>query len=124
MEGTTALPSSSLRNGDLRAGSRLQTRVRAILVAGEIALSFLLLVGAGLLMRSFSQLMNVDRGFQTENRLLFSVSMPDSYWQGGVGKRFIDRFFERLSAVPALVAAGAVNQRPVEGGNPQRRTRR
>jgi predicted permease len=57
-------------------------------------------------------------GFHTENRLLFSVSMPGSYWDNGVGKQFLDRFLARLSAVPGVIAAGAVNSRPVEGGDP------
>ena len=109
---------NALREGDRQTGSRGQWRLRSVLVAGEVALSFLLLVGAGLLVRSFSQLMTVDRGFHTENRLVFSVSMPNSYWEKGVGKQFLDRFFERLSAMPQVVAAGAVNTRPVEGGNP------
>jgi putative ABC transport system permease protein len=107
-----------LRDGDRQTGSRAQGRLRATLVTGEVALSFLLLVGAGLLIRSFTQLMSVDRGFQTENRLLFSVNMPNSYWEKGVGKQFLDRFFERLSAVSEVISAGAVSHRPVEGGNP------
>jgi putative ABC transport system permease protein len=83
-----------------------------------VALSFLLLVGAGLLIRSFTQLTTVDRGFQTEHRLLFSVNFPGSYWENGVGKQFLDRFMERLAAEPDVIAAGAVSHRPVEGGNP------
>ena len=73
----------------------------APLVTGEVALSFLLLVGAGLLIRSFTQLMRVNRGFQTENRLVFAVSLPDAYWEKGVGKQFLDRFFERLRRRPS-----------------------
>jgi putative ABC transport system permease protein len=109
---------AALRDGDRQAGSRRQGRLRAVLVTGEVALSFLLLVGAGLLIRSFTQLMRVDRGFQTEHRLVFSVSMPGNYYQKGTGKQFLDRFFERLSGIPDVVAAGAVSHRPVEGGNP------
>jgi len=109
---------AALRDGDRQTGSRAQGRLRATLVTGEVALSFLLLVGAGLLIRSFTQLMTVNPGFQTENRLLFSVSMPNSYWEKGVGKQFLDRIFERLSAAPQVISAGAVNTRPVEGGNP------
>ena len=90
----------------------------AVLVTGEVALSFLLLVGAGLLIRSFTQLMNVNPGFQTENRLLFSVSMPNSYGRNGVGKQFWIVSSNACSAVPGVVAAGAVSHRPVEGGNP------
>ena len=109
---------AALRDGDRQTGSRAQGRLRATLVTGEVALSFLLLVGAGLLIRSFTQLMTVNPGFQTENRLLFSVSMPNSYWEKGVGKQFLDRIFERLSAAPQVISTGAVNTRPVEGGNP------
>ncbi len=104
-----------LRDSDRQKGSRRQGRLRAILVTGEVALSFLLLVGAGLLIRSFTQLMSVNHGFQTENRLVFSVSMPETYWENGVGKQFLDRFFERLSAVPGVIAVGSVSHRPVEG---------
>ena len=109
---------SVLRDSDRQKGSRGQGRLRSALVTGEVALSFLLLVGAGLLIRSFAQLMNVNHGFQTENRLVFSVNMPGSYYENGVGKLFMDRFFERLSAVPGVLAVGAVSHRPVGGGNP------
>jgi putative ABC transport system permease protein len=109
---------AALREGDRQAGSRGQGRLRAGLVTAEVAVSFTLLVGAGLLIRSFTELVNVNRGFRTERRLLFSVSLPASYWEKGKGKQFLDRFFEHLDAVPEVIAAGAVNSRPVEGGNP------
>lgn len=108
----------ALRDGDHQTGSRGAGRLRAALVTGEVALSFFLLVGAGLLIRSFDQLLNVNEGFETENRLMFSVSFPGPYWENGTGKQFLDSFLERLSALPDVVAAGAVSHRPVEGGNP------
>jgi putative ABC transport system permease protein len=107
-----------LRDSDRQTGSRGQGRLRSALVTGEVTLSFLLLVGAGLLIRSFTELMNVNSGFQTNHRLMFSVSMPGSYYENGAGKQFLDRLFERLSAVPEVIAAGAVSHRPVEGGDP------
>lgn len=109
--------SSAMRDGDRQTGSREQGRLRGLLVTAEVAISFLLLVGAGLLIRSFSELVQVNSGFQTESRLVFSVSMPGSYYQNGVGKQFLDRFFQRLSAVPEVIAAGGVSSRPVEGAN-------
>jgi len=109
---------AALRDGDRQTSSRGQGRLRNILVTGEVALSFLLLVGAGLLIRSFKELMTVDRGFHTENRLIFTVNMPGSYWEKVVGKQFLDRFFERLKTNPQVLASGAINQRPVEGGDP------
>jgi putative ABC transport system permease protein len=109
---------TTLRDGDRQTGGRRQGRLRSVLVTGEVALSFLLLIGAGLLIRSFTQLANVNPGFQTEKRLWFSVSMPGSYYEKGTGKQFLDRLFERLSTIPGVVAAGAVSHRPVEGGDP------
>jgi putative ABC transport system permease protein len=108
---------NAMREGDHQTGSREQGRLRALLVTAEVAISFLLLVGAGLLIRSFTELMNVNRGFQTESRLVFSVSMPQSYYHDGVGKQFLDRFFQRLSTVPQVMSAGAVSSRPVEGAD-------
>ncbi|HET8827671.1 MAG TPA: ABC transporter permease, partial [Terriglobales bacterium] len=108
---------NAIRDADHQTGSREQGRLRALLVTAEVAISFLLLVGAGLLIRSFTELMNVNPGFQTEGRLLFSVSMPESYYQNGIGKQFLDRFFQRLSAVPQVLAASAVSSRPIEGAD-------
>ena len=71
---------AGLREGERsQAGSRAQKRVRAVLVGAEVALSLMLLVGAGLLIRSFDRLLQVDRGFQSENRLLVAVNIPGSY---------------------------------------------
>ena len=118
LQAPTSGIAAALRDGDRQTTSRGQGRLRNILVTGEVALSFLLLVGAGLLIRSFKELMTVDRGFHTENRLVFTVNMPVSYWEKGIGKQFLDRFFERLKTNPQVLASGAVNQRPVEGGDP------
>ena len=109
---------SAMRGADHQTGSREQGRLRALLVTAEVAISFLLLVGAGLLIRSFAELVNADRGFQTENRLVFSVDMPQSYYRNGVGKQFLDRFFQRLSSVSEVITAGAISSRPVEGADP------
>ncbi len=108
---------NTMRDADHQTGSREQGRLQALLVTAEVAVSFLLLVGAGLLIRSFTELMNVNLGFQTDNRLVFSESMPGSYHRNGVGKQFVDRFLQRLSAVPQVVAAGAISSRPIEGAD-------
>jgi len=107
-----------LRDSDRQAAGRGQGRLRSALVASEVALSFLLLVGAGLLIRSFGQLLTVNRGFQTENRLMFTVNLPGPYFEKGMSKYFVDRLSERLQSSPQVIAVGAVNQRPVEGGDP------
>jgi putative ABC transport system permease protein len=109
---------NTIRDADHQTGSREQGRLQALLVTAEVAVSFLLLVGAGLLVRSFTELMNVNLGFQTDYRLVFSVSMPESYHGSGAGKQFVDRFLQRLSTVPEVVAAGAISSRPIEGADP------
>jgi Transposase, Mutator family len=88
-----------------------------MLVTAEVALAFLLLVGAGLVLRSFQSLLKEHRGFQTTHRLMFSLSYPDRYGENGRGKQFIDDFLEKLSANPEIVSSGAVSARPVEGPN-------
>ena len=109
---------NTMRDADHQTGSREQGRLQGLLVTAEVAVSFLLLVGAGLLIRSFTELMNVNLGFQTDNRLVFSVSMPESYYRNGAGSQFEDRLLQRLSAIPQVVAAGAVSSRPIEGPDP------
>jgi putative ABC transport system permease protein len=109
---------AALRESDRQAGaSRRQGRLGSMLVTAEVALAFLLLVGAGLILRSFQGLLNEHRGFETTHRLMFSLSYPDSYGQNGRGKQFVDSFLEKLSANPDIVSSGAVNVRPVEGPN-------
>ena len=104
----------ALHAGDRQTGARGQQRIRTIMVTAEVALSFILLVGAGLLIRSFTQLTRTNMGFQTEHRLLFSVSFPSSFMErGGAAKQFVDRFFARLAAEPGVIAAGAVSTLPL-----------
>ena len=109
---------TALRESDRQAGaSRRQDRLRSMLVTAEVALAFLLLVSAGLVLRSFQGLLNEHRGFETTHRLMFSLSYPDSYGENGRGKQFVDSFLEKLSANPEITSSGAVNVRPVEGPN-------
>ena len=109
---------TALRESDRQAGtSRRQGRLRSMLVTAEVALAFLLLVSAGLVLRSFQGLLNEHRGFETTHRLMFSLSYPESYGENGRGKQFIDRFLEKLSINHDILSSGAVNVRPVEGPN-------
>ena len=68
---------AALREGDRsQAGTRSQHRLRSALVTAEVALSLMLLIGAGLLIRSFDRLLHVDRGFQTSHRIIATVNCP------------------------------------------------
>ncbi len=111
---------TALREGDRGvAGGRGQMRLRAGLVSAEVALSLMLLVGAGLLIRSFSELLSVDRGFQTDNRLFFTVTLPPSYNddEGSRTSDFINLYLERTTALPQVASAAAVSTRPLSGGS-------
>jgi putative ABC transport system permease protein len=108
---------AGLREGDRsQAGSRAQKRLRAALVSVEVALSLMLLVGAGLLLRSFDRLLRVDRGFQSENRLLVGVNIPRAYNERA--DQLINGFLERVSAVPGVQSASAMLSRPIVGWDP------
>jgi putative ABC transport system permease protein len=108
---------TALRESDRQTTSRRQGRLRSLLVTAEVALAFLLLVSAGLVLRSFQGLLNEHRGFATTHRLMFSLSYPDSYGENGKGKQFVDSLLEKLAANPDIISSGAVNVRPVEGPN-------
>jgi putative ABC transport system permease protein len=88
-------------------GSRLRTR--NALVVAQTALAVLLLVGAGLLVRSFVRLQGVDPGFDSRHVLTFGVSLPDaSFPKPEQSALFYEQLTERLAAIPGVTSAGAV----------------
>jgi putative ABC transport system permease protein len=124
---------SAMRQGERgTAGHRQTSRVRSALVATEVALSLALLVGAGLLARSFNEVLRTERGFQTDRRLVVEVNLPRSYdepiaagtttamsGRGPLtrGAQFIAEFTSRMESIPQVVSAAAVNVRPLGGGD-------
>jgi putative ABC transport system permease protein len=91
-------------------------RLRAALLVGEVALSLVLLVGAALLLRSFSRLTNVDPGFEADRVLSFAVALPaTTYPRAQHVTAFFDRLLERLRTLPGVEAAGMVQQIPIRG---------
>ena len=107
----------------LNEGSRGSTvgpghhRVRSVLVASEMALAVLLLVGAGLLLRSFSKLQDVAPGFQADHLLIADVPLPQNiYAKPGQRSQFFDRLIERVKSLPGVRSAGAASFLPVSGG--------
>lgn len=93
-------------------------RLRALLVISEVALSLVLLVGAGLMIRSFSRLLAVDPGFKPDHVLTAFVSLPlAKYWKHEDQVAFYDRLVERLRNVPGISAASVVTDIPLYGGS-------
>lgn len=112
----------------LRAGSRGSTisagGLRSALVVAEVALAMVLVVGAGLMTRSFVKLMQVDLGFAPEHRIALNYSISTSRHPTDVGMRETYRqMIERVRQVPGVIAAGAVRDLPFHGdGEPMRFT--
>lgn len=94
-----------------------QHRLRAVLVATEIALAMLLLVGAGLLLRSFSRLQEVPPGFQADHLLAADIPLSENaYAKSEQRFEFFDRLVERANALPGVRSAAAASFLPVSGG--------
>jgi putative ABC transport system permease protein len=99
------------------SGSRTHLRLREILVGFEIALTIVLLAGAGLLMRSFTELQRFPLGFDTRNVLALSLAVPRAkYGPDTAVAGFLSRMLERVRSVPGVRAAGMVNRLPIGGG--------
>lgn len=87
-------------------GGRREARSRRLLLSAEVGLSLVLLVAAGLLLRTFSALAGVDPGFETEHVVRFDVSLPDAvYDEPAEVQAFVDRLEAGLGALPGVEAA-------------------
>jgi len=99
------------------AAGRLTTsaagrRMHNAFVVAEIALSLMLLVGAGVLLRSFARLQRVDPGFDTRNVLTMRLSLPREQYKNDAVGVFFEEVSRRLAAEPGVRAAGAITQFP------------
>jgi predicted permease len=98
--------------GTSAAGGSLN--LRASLVVSELALAVLLLVGAGLLIRSFNRLVDVSPGFQTQHLLTMELTLPEkTYPDGAPVQNFYRQLVASVETVPGIQAAGAVSQMPL-----------
>jgi putative ABC transport system permease protein len=91
--------------------------LRDALVVGEIAASLALLIGAGLLLRSFSLLRNSGIGVQTENVITMGIKLPNSKYNTlPVRRQFFDQLLDRVQREPGVQAAAVSTELPLEGG--------
>jgi putative ABC transport system permease protein len=102
------------RAGSSRSsGSKL---FRDGMVVLEVTLSFVLLVGAGLMVRSFIALQTADPGFNPQSVMTFNLNLPnDKYPTPDVQFRFVDQLYERLDQMPGVETAGTVGPLPLTG---------
>jgi putative ABC transport system permease protein len=111
-------------NETLKEGGRNDTavgvRTRRALIVCEVALSVVLLMAAAVMLRSLQKLRHVDAGFDPQNILTFSVSLPETrYTTASDVSGFFDRALQRLRTLPGVEAAGAIDTLPTQGGSVQ-----
>ena len=95
-------------------------RIRQLLVVSEVALALMLLIGAGLLMRSLSSLRAVDPGFDARNVLSASIGIPMAKYNTEASRnQFFDRVRERVAALPGVEAVAWIDSLPTQGGSTQ-----
>jgi predicted permease len=104
-----------LRSGSKGMGSRAANRTRNTLVVVELALAMILLVGAGLLTKSFARLLSVDPGFVPEQVISFKVSLPGKrYPQETDARTFVARTLDGLRQLPGTQSVAASFIRPFD----------
>ena len=107
--------SQALKEGE-RGSTSGKGRGRSALVVAEVGLSLILLIGSGLLVKSFVRLMRVDPGFESSRLLVFNVGLPPASATSQQDE-FYRQAVERLQALPGVQSAAAVSRLPLAGGN-------
>jgi predicted permease len=106
----------AMKQGDPSRSAGSRGRLREILVASELALSLVLLAGAGLLLRSFTQLRGVNPGLRSDHLLVVGFQLPDKGYDTAVrAAAFHEELLRRVRAMPGAVAAGMVSNLPLMG---------
>jgi putative ABC transport system permease protein len=109
---------NALRDRSSDAGGTRGNKIRATLVVAEVALSLVLLVGAGLMLRTFSKLRQVEPGFESENVLTFGVPLPMFKYLDPNGRAdFYERLQQRIEGLPGVLGVGGVVPLPLAGGD-------
>jgi putative ABC transport system permease protein len=108
---------AGMREGGRGSASRSSTRLNGALVAAQFALCLVLLIGAGLLLKSFQRLMAVNPGFQPEHALSMRLALPRTkYTNGGMSVQFYDQLLERVRSLPVIRGAAITSLLPFTDG--------
>ncbi|HTP35994.1 MAG TPA: ABC transporter permease [Candidatus Acidoferrales bacterium] len=110
-------PSESLKATERRGGGTAQSRWRGALTVTEVALSLVLMVGAGLFLKSFTTIMGMDLGFRTEHVLAMNVNLPVlRYKTADLRLAFYQELERRVRALPGVQSVAYANRLPLRGG--------
>ena len=119
-QGSRTRLNESVKEGG-RSSSGGRSRCQEALIGIEVALAVILLVGAGLLLRSFVGLRSVSPGFDPDHVLTLSISLPPSRYAKPESKSlFVDNILKQISAVPGVTAASVISRLPLNPGNSTR----
>jgi putative ABC transport system permease protein len=106
----------SLKDGARGSEGTLRNRTRSLLVVFESAVAVILLIGAGLLVRSLIALQRVDPGFDSNNVLTLRLDLPrDKYDGAGRKAKFFEQLETRISALPGVQSVGLITELPMSG---------
>jgi putative ABC transport system permease protein len=92
-------------------------RLRSVLVVAETAIGLVLLIAAGLLLRSFHRLMQVDPGFNSANVLTFNLDLPESKYSPEQTTQFYNQLLDRMRALPGVRSASGILPVPLSSDN-------
>jgi predicted permease len=110
-------PVDTLKSNERSFANSAVMRWRNVLMISEIAVSMMLLIGAGLLLRSFVALNGVDLGFATEHVLAMNINLPEARYRTPEQRfAFFDDLTARVGGMPGVIAAGVSNRMPMRGG--------
>ncbi len=117
LRGARVEPQQAVREG-VRAGrSATSRRLNGAFVIAQVATSLVLLVGAGLLLRSFRNLQQVELGFEPHNVLVGRVSLPDAYGEPARVRSFFEELRGRVRALPGVKTVGLASIAPFSNGD-------
>jgi putative ABC transport system permease protein len=106
----------SLKEGTRGAEGTLRSRTRSLLIVFESAVAVVLLIGAGLLVRSLIALQSVDPGFDANNVLTLRIDLPNKKYEGaGKLANFFEQLESRVSSLPGVQSVGLVTDLPMSG---------
>jgi len=114
LRGTAGEAAADLKAGARTSASLRGSRLRSALVVAQVAVSVVLLIGSGLLIRSFILLTSVNPGFDSRNLLTAEVRLPAAEYPPGEKRvHFFSSLLEKIRAIPGVRAVGIINQLPI-----------